>query len=226
MPSTSVSDPVPVVTAPVVTGGGVVVPPPVVPEPAGAVIWVQGPLVPGSEYQLPAVFSCTILPPRVSSSLTFDVVVSTTPLTATCRPFDADCTRDQALPAASMIGLAEAVVIDVPSGLAAGGGGGGGGVVPVPGVLPAGAVVWDQGPCGPGSEYQLPAVFSCTILPPRVSSSLTFDVVVSTTPLTAICRPFDADCTSVHELPEASMIALPAAEVIEVPSGLVAGGGG
>src|SRR6516164_10186141 len=101
MPSTSVSDPVPVVTAPVVTGGGgVVVPPPgVVPEPAGAVIWVQGPLVPGSEYQLPAVFSCTILPPRVSSSLMFDVVVSTTPLTATCRPFDADCTRDQALPA-------------------------------------------------------------------------------------------------------------------------------
>src|SRR5215469_11824426 len=119
MPSTSVSEPVPVVTAAGGGGGGgVVVPPPVVvPEPAGAVIWVQGPLVPGSEYQLPAVFSCTILPPRVSSSLTFAVVVSTTPLTAICRPFDADCTSVHELPEASMIALLAAEVIEVPSGL-------------------------------------------------------------------------------------------------------------
>jgi hypothetical protein len=76
MLSTSVSDPVPVLTGAGGGGGAVVPPPVVVPEPAGAVIWVQGPLVPGSEYQVPAVFSCTILPLRISSSLTFAVVVS------------------------------------------------------------------------------------------------------------------------------------------------------
>ena len=43
------------------------------------------------------------------------------------------------------------------------------------------------------SEYQLPAAFSWTIAPLRVSNSTTLAVGVSTVPFTAICRPLDVD---------------------------------
>ena len=114
-----------------------------------------------------------------------------------------------------MIGLAEAVVIFVPSGLGAGGA--------------AGAAIWVQVPPVPGSEYQFPAEFSCTILPFRVSSSTTLAVLVSTVPLIAICNPRDADWTSVQDLPAASTTEVPEAVVIFVPfwlGGRSGGGGG
>ena len=53
-------------------------------------------------------------------------------------------------------------------------------------------------------------------------------VLVSTVPLIAICRPCDADWTSVQDLPAASTIGEPEAVVIFVPFGLGgrSGGGG
>src|ERR1700712_3710771 len=63
------------------------------------------------------------------------------------------------------------------------------------------AAIWVHGPDGPGSEYQFLLVFSCTIEPFSSSSNVTLDVTVSTTPLTAICKPWVADCTNFHALP-------------------------
>ena len=49
-----------------------------------------------------------------------------------------------------------------------------------------GAAICDQALPTEVFEYQLPAVFSWMILPPRTSSRTTFLVVASTVPLTAI----------------------------------------
>ena len=55
------------------------------------------------------------------------------------------------------------------------------------------------------------------MLPLRVCNSTTFAVIGSTWPLTAICRPLDADWTSVHALPLLSMIAPLDGDLIVVP---------
>ena len=68
--------------------------------------------------------------------------------------------------------------------MVAGGGGGGGGF---------GFAISAHELFGVVSEYQLPAEFSWSIAPLRVSSSMTLAVGASTVPFTAICRPFVAD---------------------------------
>ena len=80
MLSTSVSEPLPVTVA--VAVGGVVG--------LGFAICVHELFGVVSEYQLPAAFSWTIAPLRVSSSTTLAVGASTVPFTAICRPFVAD----------------------------------------------------------------------------------------------------------------------------------------